>query len=51
MKVAERIHEDGDPRALALELGVTLQVLLDYQELLDGVWGLSPWKVLPSVSE
>ena len=33
--LAEAVHEDGDPRALALELGVTLQVLLDYRELLE----------------
>lgn len=35
--VAERVHEDGDPRALALELDVTVQVVRDYQRLLDGV--------------
>lgn len=35
--LAEAVHEDGDPRALALELDVTVQVVQDYQRLLDGV--------------
>jgi Zn-dependent peptidase ImmA (M78 family) len=33
--MAERIHEDADPRALALELGVTIQVIEDYRTILD----------------